>query len=377
MASDRDAVEGPEGPEGPEGLGKRRQAPGEPCPSPVRRRWLLAGAAAAGLAAIDAQAQTAPAVPLTPPDPQLVERARREGSLTLYASMAEKDLQQLVEAFTARHKIEVKVWRSGKNKVLQRAVTEARAGRHAVDVVHNPSPEMEALHQEGGLQPLRLALHDGLIAAARPAHGAWAGLRVYLFAMAYNTDQVKADELPKRWEDLLDPRWKGRLGIEAKDQEWFAIWAQTLGEARGVKLLRDIAASNGLSVRNGHALLNNMVTSGEVPLAVATYSYLPEQAKRRGAPVNWFVVPPAIAYTDGIGIARRAPRPAAARLFYEFALGEGQALLAQLSHITTQRSAEAPLKALQPVFIDPAIVLRDLDRWSAIWEATVAGRAIT
>ena len=348
----------------------------DPDPSASRRSLLLAGAAAVGLAALDARAQTpaATAVPLTPPDRRLVEQARREGSLTLYASMVEKDLQQLVEAFTARHKVEVKVWRSGKNKVLQRAVTEAQAGRYAVDVVHNPSPEMEALHQEGGLQPLRLAQHDGLIAAALPAHRAWAGLRVYLFAMAYNTDKVRPDELPKRWEDLLDPRWKGRLGLEAKDQEWFATWAQAMGEARGVKLLRDIAAANGLSVRSGHALLNNMVASGEVPLAVATYSYLPEQARRRGAPVNWLVVPPAIAYTDGIGIARRAPHPAAARLFYEFALGEGQALLAQLAQITTQRSAESPLKALQPVFIDPAAVLRDSDRWAALFEATVAGR---
>ncbi len=258
----------------------------------ARRHVVLAGAAAAATGAFDARSQSASPLALTPPDPRLAEQARREGSLNLYASMAEKDLQQLVEAFTARHKVEVKVWRSGKNKVLQRAVTEAQAGRYAVDVVHNPSPEMEALHREGGLQPLRLALHDSLIAAALPAHRAWAGLRVYLFAMAYNTDKVKVDELPKRWEDLLDPRWKGRLGIEAKDQEWFATWAQAMGEARGVKLLRDIAAGNGLSVRNGHALLNNMVTSGEVPLAVATYSYLPEQAKRRGAPVSWFVVPP-------------------------------------------------------------------------------------
>ena len=342
-----------------------------------RRRLLLAGAAAAGLNAFDVQAQDAAVpVPLTPPDPQLADKARREGSLNLYASMAEKDLQQLVAAFTARHKVEVKVWRSGKNKVLQRALAEAQAGRRSVDVVHNPAPEMEALYQEGGLQPLRLALHDGLIATALPAHRAWAGLRVYLFAMAYNTDKVRADELPKRWEDLLDPRWKGRLGIEAKDQEWFVTWAQAMGEARGIKLLRDIAASNGLSVRNGHALLTNMVSSGEVPLAVVTYSFLPEQAKRRGAPVNWFVVPPAIAYTDGIGIARQAPHPAAARLFYEFALTEGQALLAQLAHITTQRSPEGPLKALQPVFIDPAAVLRDLDRWTTVFEATVAGRAV-
>jgi iron(III) transport system substrate-binding protein len=87
-------------------------------------------------------------------------------------------------------------------------------------------------------------------------------------------------------------------------------------------------------------------------------------------------VPPAVAYTDGIGIARKAPHPAAARLFYEFALGEGQALLAQLAHITTQRSAEGPLKSLQPVFIDPVAVLRDLDRWNTLFDASVAGRSL-
>jgi len=249
------------------------------------RRMLLAGAAgAAGLHAFGVAAQsTAPPAA----DPQLVERARREGSLSLYASMAEKDLQQLVEAFTSRYKVEVNVWRSGKNKVLQRAIAESRANRRTVDVVHNPAPEMEALRQEGFLQPVRTALQDRLIPEAVPSHREWVGLRVYLFAIAYNTDKVKADELPKRWEDLLDPRWKGRLGIEAKDQEWFSTLVKTMGEARGIKLLRDIAATNGLSVRNGHALLMNMISSGEVPLAIATYSFLPEQAKRRGAPVNW------------------------------------------------------------------------------------------
>lgn len=209
---------------------------------------------------------------------------------------------------------------------------------------------------------------------ALPAHREWVGLRVYLFALAYNTDKVRPDELPRRWEDLLHPRWKGRLGIEAKDQEWFTALVKTLGEARGIKLITEIAATNGLSVRNGHALLNNMVSSGEVPLAVATYSYLPEQARRRGAPVNWFVLPPAIAYTDGIGIARQAPHPHAARLFYEFALTQGLTLLGQRAHITAQRSSEDVLKPLQPVFIDPVAALVDYDKWTSVYAAAIAGR---
>jgi iron(III) transport system substrate-binding protein len=341
----------------------------------VRRRLLAAGAAAAALYALPAVAQTVPSAPPVVLDAHLVEQARREGSLTLYGSMAEKDLQLLVDAFKARYRIEVNVWRSGKNKVLQRATAELRAGKRGVDIVHNPSPEMEALHLEGGLQVVRSPVQDALMAQALPAHREWTGLRVYLFALAYNTDKVRPEELPKRWEDLLEPRWKGRLGIEAKDQEWFTTWARAVGEARGIKLISGIAAANGLSVRNGHALLNNMVSSGEVPLAIATYSYLPEQARRRGAPVNWFVLPPAIAYTDGIAIARQAPHPNAARLFYEFALTEGLALLARQAHITAQRSSEAVLKPLHPVFIDPASVLVDYDKWTSMYEAAIAGRA--
>src|SRR5882762_6020074 len=74
---------------------------------------------------------------------RLVANAKREGSLSLYGSMAEKDLIRLVSEFERRYGIKVNVWRSGKNNVLRRAVTEARAGRFDVDVVHNPSPEMD------------------------------------------------------------------------------------------------------------------------------------------------------------------------------------------------------------------------------------------
>src|SRR4026209_1447946 len=80
---------------------------------------------------------------------RLVANAKREGSLSLYASLAEKDLIRLVSEFERRYSIKVNVWRSGKNNVLRRGVTEARAGRFDVDVVHNPSPEMELLDREG------------------------------------------------------------------------------------------------------------------------------------------------------------------------------------------------------------------------------------
>jgi iron(III) transport system substrate-binding protein len=306
---------------------------------------------------------------------RLLAGAKREGALNVYASMADKDLRRLVSEFERRYGIKVNVWRSGKNKVLQRAVAEARAGRYEVDLVHNPSPEMELLHREGLLQPVRSPYQDQLIPEAVAPHREWAGPRVYIFVQAYNTDKVKPEELPKTFDDLLDPRWKGRLAVEGKEQEWFFTLVRAMGEERGLKFFRELVAKNGLSVRSGNALLNNMVVAGEVPLALTLYSYLPEQSRRAGAPIKWFALKPTIAYTDGIGVMRRAPHPNAAVLFYDFVLSDGQALLAELNHVVSSRSNEPYIRKFEPKFIDVDAVLADYDRWTRIFEDTIYGRA--
>ncbi len=231
---------------------------------------------------------------------RLVAGAKREGSLSLYASLAEKDLIRLVSEFERRYGIKVNVWRSGKSNVLRRAVTEARAGRFEVDVVHNPSPEMELLHRERLLQEVRSPYQRELIPEAVAPHREWAGPRVYIFVQAYNTNRVTPEELPKTFKDLLDPRWKGRIAVEAKEQEWFFTLVREMGEESGLKFFRDLVATNGLTVRNGNALLNNLVVAGEIPLALTLYSYLPEQSRRSGAPIDWIALAPT---------RRRSPTP--------------------------------------------------------------------
>jgi len=306
---------------------------------------------------------------------RLVANARREGSLSLYASLAEKDLIRLVSEFERRYGIKVNVWRSGKNNVLRRVVTEARAGRFDVDVVHNPSPEMELLHRERLLQEVRSPHQGHLIPQAVAPHREWAGPRVYIFVQAYNTNRVTPEELPKTFKDLLDPRWKGRIAVEVKEQEWFFTLVREMGEENGLKFFRDLVAKNSLTVRNGHALLNNLVVAGEIPLALTLYSYLPEQSKRSGAPINWFALQPTIAYTDGIGVMKRAPHPHAAILFYDFVLSDGQTLLGELNHVISHRRNEPYLKKFDLKFIDIDAVLADYDRWTKIFEDTIYGRS--
>jgi len=305
---------------------------------------------------------------------RLLAGAKREGELSLYASMAEKDLMRLTSEFERRYGVRVNVWRSGKNNVLRRAVTEAHAGRLEVDVVHDPSPEMELLHREGLLQAVHSPYQRELIPEAVASHREWAGPRVYIFVQAYNTGKVRRDELPRTFKDLLDPRWKGRIAIEAKEQEWFFTLVQEMGEEKGLRFFRELVARNGLTVRNGNALLNNLVVAGDVPFALTLYSYLPEQSKRIGAPIDWIALAPTIAYTDGIGVMKRAPHPSAAVLFYDFVLSDGQVLLAELHHVVSSRKNEPYLRKFALKFIDVDAVLADYDRWTTIYEDTIYGR---
>src|SRR5205807_10318714 len=129
-----------------------------------------------------------------------------------------------------------------------------------------------------------------IIPAAKQPHGEWVGTRLNVYALAYNTKAVKKDELPKRYEDLADPRWKGRLGIEADDSEWLAGLAAQFGEAHVVELFKNIVQKNGISLLRRHRLGTQLVVAGEELLAPTVYNYKVDQYKDDGATVDGFVI---------------------------------------------------------------------------------------
>jgi iron(III) transport system substrate-binding protein len=304
------------------------------------------------------------------PDRQqrLVDGARKEGELMVYTSAPVDDMAVLTAAFEKKYGIKVKVWRAGSEKVLQRGVTEARANRFDVDVFETNGPEMESLHREKILQEVKSPYLADLIPAAIQPHHEWVGTRLNIFALAYNTGRVKKADLPRTYHDLLDPKWKGKLGVEAEDLDWFAGVVTDMGEAKGTKLFRDLAATNGLSVRKGHTLLTNLVASGEVPLALTVYNYKAEQMKNKGAPIDWFTIAPAIARPNGVGVAKRAPHPNAAVLFYDFMISDAQPLLLARDYVPTSKKVDTKLNKMPIKFIDPKVVLDENDKWSKLYE---------
>jgi len=302
---------------------------------------------------------------------RVLQGAKKEGELRVYTSAPADDYAVFSAAFEKKYGVKVRVWRASSEKVQQRGVTEARAGRFDVDIFDTNGPEMESLHREKILQEVKSPYLADLIPQAIMPHREWVGTRLNIFALAYNTRLVKKDELPKRWEDLLDPRWKGRLGIEAADEDWFAGVVGQLGEQRGLKLFRDIAARNGFSVRKGHTLLTQLVAAGEVPLALTVYNYKAEQLKQKGAPIDWFVIPPAIARPNGIGMARRAPHPNAAVLFYDFMISDAQFLLLERDFVPTSRKIKTKLNQFPLKFVDSSDMLDHFAKWSKLYEEII------
>lgn len=307
---------------------------------------------------------------------RIVEAAKKEGMLTLYTTIAEKDLPAVIKPFETKYGIKVVVWRAGTDKVLQRTLAEAAAKRDEVDVVHFGSPEMEALSREKVLMAVKSPTYKDLTPGSVPAHQQWAATLLSVWVQAYNTNLIKKDELPKTYADLLNPKWKGKLGLEAKNQDWFQTMVEIMGGGdKGMKFFNDLVATNGLSPRKGHTLLNNMVVSGEVPMALTVYNYMPEQAKKKGAPIDWFVLEPAVARSNAVGVAARAKRPNAALLFHEYMLTDAQPLLVGIDYVPTNTKVDSPLKGVKIIITDPIRSLDEAAKWEKLFDDTVINRA--
>jgi iron(III) transport system substrate-binding protein len=305
---------------------------------------------------------------------RLVEGARKEGALVLYTSLATTESMPLAEAFEKKYGVKVELWRAVSEKVVQRAITEARARRYAVDVVETNGPELEMLAREKLLAPFFSPHLADLPPAALPAHRLWVSDRLNFFVVAYNTSKVRRAELPKTYEGFLDPKWKGRIGVEATDSEWLATIVKRWGEARGMDFFRKLAAMQP-DVRKGHVLLSELVAAGEVPVGLTVYNANAESMKRRGAPIDWISVEPVVARPQAIAVTKSAPHPHAALLFADFVLSpEGQQLFLSLGRVPASLRVKSALNDFPYVLVDPITVLDESAKWEKVWNELFIGK---
>jgi len=340
--------------------------------APVRRQLIVGGAAALAAPAVFAQATEAKNRELflnrTPErDAILLEGARKEGKLNLYTSLNTKDSGPITEAFEKATGVKVLLWRASSEKVLQRAVTEARAGRFACDVLETNGPEMEAMYREKLLAEFYSPHFKDLAPAAFPKHRHYVADRFNFFTIGYNTNLIKPADVPNSYEDLLHPRFAGKLGVESGDTDWFAAMVKHMGEQKGLAFFRKLAETQP-QVRSGHTLMAELVSSGEVPIAVSIYNHNMERLAVRGAPVKWKALTPTFGRPNAVGVVPRASNPHAALLFADYLLSRpGQLLIRERNRAPSSLSVETPLNKFPFEMIDPIISLDENDKWEKLY----------
>jgi iron(III) transport system substrate-binding protein len=293
--------------------------------------------------------------------------------VNVYTSMQLQDSGPIAQAFEKKHGIKVNLWRASGEKIVQRVLTEARGGRHEVDVVETDGAQMEILYREKQLAPLAAGAFADVPESIVPAHRHYVPTRLSLYVLAYNTQLVPAQDVPARYEDLLQPRWAGKVGVEAADVAWFAAVTQAMGEEKGLEFFRRFAATRP-SLRSGHTLMAELVAAGELAMAVDAHVQGVARLKDKGAPIDWKPLQPAFGQPSSVGIAQRAAHPQAAKLFAEFILSrEGQEIIKSRNRVPASRSVDSPLSRFAFAIISPSIMLDEWDKWSRHWSALFLG----
>ena len=298
---------------------------------------------------------------------RLIEGAQAEGSVSLYFSVPLVQMNAIIAGFKEKYGIEVTQWRSESVDITRRTVLEQRSGRFNVDVIATASPEMEALQREAVLEEVSLPVFADLIEGSVVPGRAWIGSHFVIFAIAYNTNLITPADAPKSFEDLLHPRFQGKIAIEAENANWLMEIVNINGEAETIELFENIIAANGLSVRRGHSLTVNLVAAGEVPLAINVYHDYAYEVKSTGAPIEIVYLPPVIAMPIGVAAVRNATHPHAAILFLDYMLNEGQLVLRD-TFGTPANQRIAPLaEELEMKILDVAAYVDEVTRWRRLY----------
>ena len=305
----------------------------------------------------------------------LVAKAEKEGELTIYTSMTSDIAASVVEAFEDTFDVKVSLYRAGSETVLQRVLQEQKAKFYGNDIVESNANEMFVLAKEGDLAEY-VGERRELVPDAGKFEG-WTASRFNLFAPSWNTDLIKGLGEPKSWEDLADPRFDGKLAMELGDYDWYltlyGYWQkQGKSEAEIDKLFADMA--DGAKIVKGHTVQGELLSAGQFAVVASNYTYLVEKVKQKGAPVAYTpLVEPVIARPNGVGLMKTAAHPAAAMLFYDWLLEEGQQVLAENGITPSIAPAKDPLEGVEVIPVDIEKLLDENEKWAKKYEAVVQG----
>jgi iron(III) transport system substrate-binding protein len=298
---------------------------------------------------------------------KLAKLAQAEGAqFSLYTSLT-SDVEDAVSgAFEDAYDLDVSVYRADSETVLKRLGEENRANFQGADAVESNGGELYNLNQEGVLVEYQPEALPNLVAGSD--FDGWTASRFNKFVVSWNTKEVPNGEQPKSWEELADPKWDGKLALEAGDAEWYKTlyeWFVKEGrsEDEAQKLFEDMA--RGGVIIKGHTVMGELMAAGDVGVSASNYSYLVQQLIDKGAPAAWKPpVEPIVSRPNGVGLVTNPKHPATAVLFVEWLLSdEGQKILAE-ERLDVASKKLATAKGAEEIRVDIPSFVKDQTEWT-------------
>jgi iron(III) transport system substrate-binding protein len=274
------------------------------------------------------------------PNQKLVEAAKKEGELVYYTTMTLDQSKTVTDRFEKKYGIKATLFRTGGGPLLNKIFTEARGGRYDWDVVVGRGemvlPLIERKLVVSYLSPETKMIEEQLV----DKQGYWTAYYVNSYVLGWNTKLVKKQDVPKTYEELLNPRWKGgQISLDTEAYGMMEGLKRVWGKEKGINYFKRLAALDPV-LKRGNTERVQLVVAGEYPLIIA-YNQTLQRMNSRGAPVDWLPLEPAVTQVNPIMLAAKAPHPNAARLFYDFVLSkEGQEMLRGFQRIPVRKDVE-------------------------------------
>jgi len=316
--------------------------------SDALRRLALAIVLAIALDAAPAAAQSPADILLYKgPDREqkLIEGAKKEGQVVIYAAMiVNQAMRPIAEKFGKKYPfIKLTSWRADSEDIVQKASAEVRANNVVVDVIEGTGAGEQAV-QANIVQPYETPVLAAYPQMYRDPNSLWTPTRLSYFSIAYNTRLVPADKVPKGYEDLLDPAWKGKMAWRIGSATGTALFLTNLrlawGEDKARAYFAKLKDQKIVNFGAGSArTLVDRVIAGEYAIALNIFAHHPLISKAKGAPVNSKLMDPVASTASTMSIVKGLKHPHAAMLLVDYILSkEGQEILASAEYFPADPS---------------------------------------
>ena len=315
-------------------------------------------------------------------DPTLVGPAVKEGAVTWYTGLiVNQAARPLAEAFEKRFPgIRVSYARSSNTETTLKILNEARARRTVADVFDVTSGIYTLLdaHVVAAYPPKSAA---GFAPQHKDKDGYWTASNLYFMTFCYNTNLIKPADVPRTFEELVSPRWAGKIAWTSEPAitgppGFIGNVLTTMGQDAGMAWLKRFAALKPAALPISPRAVMDQVISGEYAIGMQIYNHHAAISAAAGAPVDWVKLEPLLGLFSEMGILKDAPHPNAARLFVEWVMSEeGQKVLADNDYLPANPAVAPRVPALRPDgggfkvdYISPMRARDELPKWTAIYQ---------